>query len=51
MGYLIDHAFFVNGQFTMTEIAGNLTEYHQAAQGFFKLWITDMLHQTMKPQI
>ncbi len=49
MGYLIDHDFFVNGQFAMTEIAGKLTEYHQAAQRFFKLWITDMLHQAMKP--
>lgn len=51
MGYLIDHDFFVIGQFAMTEIAGKLTEYHQAAQRFFKLWITDMLHQAMKPQI
>ena len=51
MGYLIDHDFFVNGQFAMTEIAGKLTEYHQAAQRFFKLWITDLLHQAMKPQI
>lgn len=49
MGYLIDHDFFVNGQFAMTEIAGKLTEYHQAAQRFFKLWITDLLHQAMKP--
>lgn len=51
MAYLIDHDFFVNGKFAMTEIAGKLTEYHQAAQRFFKLWITDMLHQAMKPQI
>ncbi|GJL70211.1 MAG: hypothetical protein NPIRA06_28460 [Nitrospirales bacterium] len=51
MGYLIDHDFFVNGQFAMTEIAGKLREYHQAGQRFFKLWITDMLHQAMKPQI
>ncbi|HSF11048.1 MAG TPA: TIGR04255 family protein [Nitrospirales bacterium] len=49
MGYLIDHDFFVNGQFSMTEISRKLTEYHQAAQRFFKLWITDMLHQAMKP--
>lgn len=49
MGYLIDHDFFVNGQFAMGEIAGKLTDYHQAAQRFFKLWITDMLHQAMKP--
>ncbi|MGP0591875.1 TIGR04255 family protein [Nitrospira sp. T9] len=49
MGYLIDHDLFVNGQFAMTEIAGKLTEYHQVAQRFFKLWITDMLHQAMNP--
>ncbi|WP_447965082.1 TIGR04255 family protein [Nitrospira sp. Ecomares 2.1] len=49
MAYLIDHDFFVNGQFAMTEIAGKLTEYHQATQRFFKLWITDVLHQAMKP--
>ncbi|HNP60556.1 MAG TPA: TIGR04255 family protein [Nitrospirales bacterium] len=51
LGYLIDHDFFVNGQFAMTEIVGKLTECHQAAQRFFKLWITDTLHQAMKPQI
>lgn len=49
MGYLINHDFFVNGQFAMTEIAAKLEEYHQAAQRFFKLWITDLLHQAMKP--
>jgi uncharacterized protein (TIGR04255 family) len=49
MGYAIDHDFFVNGQFAMTVIAGKLTEYHQATQRFFKLWITDVLHQAMKP--
>ena len=49
MGYVIDHDFFVNGQFSMGEIAGKLADYHQAAQRFFKLWMTDMLHQAMKP--
>ncbi len=49
MGYLIDHDFFVNGQIAMTEIAGKLTDYHQAAQRFFKLWMTDLLHHAMKP--
>lgn len=49
MGYLIEHDLLVNGQFAVTEIAGKLTEYHQAAQRFFKLWITDMLHQAMNP--
>lgn len=49
MGYLIDHDFFVNGQFAMAEIEGKLLDYHQAAQRFFKLWITDTLHQAMQP--
>lgn len=35
----------------MTEIEGKLTEYHQAAQRLFKLWIIDILHQAMKPQV
>lgn len=49
-GYLIDHDFFVNGQFSMKEVGGKLTEYHQAAQRFFKLWVTDTLHHAMKPK-
>ena len=50
MGYLIDHDFFVNRQVLMAEIPKKLAEYHQAAQRFFKLWITDMLHQAMQPK-
>ncbi len=49
MGYLIDHDFFINGQLTLDTVAPKLTEYHQAAQRFFKLWVTDTLHQAMKP--
>jgi uncharacterized protein (TIGR04255 family) len=49
-GYLIDHDFFVNGQFSMAAVEGKLTEYHQAAQRFFKLWVTETLHQAMKPK-
>lgn len=51
MGYLIDHDFFLNERFAMTGITRNLTEYHQAAQRSFKLWITDVLHQGMRPSI
>ncbi len=49
MGYLIDHDFFVEKQLSLAEVASKLNEYHQAAQRFFKLWITDTLHQAMKP--
>ncbi len=51
MGYLIDHDFFVDGQFPMKEVPETLKCYHQAAQRFFKLWVTDTLHQAMKPKI
>ena len=50
MGYLIDHDFFVDGQFSMSEIPGKLKNYHQSAQQYFKRWITESLHQAMKPQ-
>ncbi len=50
MGYLIDHDFFVDGQFSMKEVPEKLKSYHQAAQRFFKLWVTDTLHQAMKPE-
>jgi uncharacterized protein (TIGR04255 family) len=50
MGYLIDHDFFVDGQFSMEQIPDTLNGYHQSAQRFFKIWITDTLHQAMKPQ-
>ncbi len=50
MGYLIDHDFFVDGQHALTDVNGKLNEYHQSAQRFFKLWVTDTLHQAMKPQ-
>jgi len=50
MGYLIDHDFFVDGQFSMSEVPETLKGYHQSAQRFFKLWITDTLHQAMKPK-
>lgn len=49
MGYLIDHDFFVNGQLPLDTLAPKLTMYHQAAQRFFKLWVTDTLHQAMQP--
>ncbi len=48
MGYLIDHDFFVDGQFSMKEVPERLKTYHKSAQRFFKLWITDTLHQAMK---
>jgi uncharacterized protein (TIGR04255 family) len=51
MGYLIDHDFFVDGQFPMSEVPKTLNDYHQSAQRFFKLWITDTLHQAMKPKV
>lgn len=51
MGYLIDHDFFVDGQFSMKQIPDMLNGYHQAAQRFFKLWITKTLHQAMNPKI
>jgi len=50
MGYLIDHDFFVDGQFSMKDVPDTLNGYHQAAQRFFKLWVTDTLHRAMKPQ-
>ena len=50
MGYLIDHDFFVDGQFSMKDVPDTLNGYHQSAQRFFKLWVTDTLHQAMKPQ-
>jgi len=50
MGYLIDHDFFVDGQFSMSEVPDTLKSYHQSAQRFFKLWITDTLHQAMNPK-
>ncbi len=50
MGYLIDHDFFVDGQFILSDVSPKLQDYHQSAQRFFKLWITDTLHQAMKPQ-
>ena len=37
MGYLIDHDFFVEGQFSMSEVPETLKGYHQSAQRFFKL--------------
>lgn len=49
MGYLIDHDFFINGQLPITEVPKKLSTYHQAAQRFFKLWVTDTLHKAMKP--
>ena len=49
MGYLIDHDFFVDEQLKMADLPNKLTSYHQAAQRFFKLWITETLHQAMKP--
>ena len=49
MGYLIDHDFFVDGKFPMAQIHETLKGYHQSAQRFFKLWITDTLHQAMEP--
>ena len=48
MGYLIDHDFFVDGQFEMKDVPETLKIYHKSAQRFFKLWITDTLHQAMK---
>ncbi len=50
MGYLIDHDFFVDGQFALSDVSPKLQDYHQSAQRFFKLWVTDTLHQAMKPQ-
>jgi uncharacterized protein (TIGR04255 family) len=50
MGYLIDHDFFVDGQFAMSDVPKTLNDYHQSAQRFFKLWVTDTLHQAMKPK-
>ncbi len=50
MGYLIDHDFFVDGQFALSEVHQTLKGYHQSAQRFFKLWITDTLHQAMAPK-
>ena len=50
MGYLIDHDFFVEGQFSMGDVPGILNGYHQSAQRFFKLWVTQTLHQAMKPK-
>jgi len=50
MGYLIDHDFFVDGQFSIKKVPNMLNGYHQSAQRFFKLWVTDTLHQAMKPK-
>ena len=50
MGYLIDHDFFVEGQFAIKDVPQTLKGYHQSAQRFFQLWITDTLHQAMQPQ-
>lgn len=47
MGYLIDHDFFVDGQLPISDVPGKLNAYHQSAQRFFKLWVTDSLHQAM----
>ena len=49
MGYLIDHDFFVDGEFALKNVPATLNDYHQSAQRFFKLWVTDTLHQAMKP--
>jgi len=45
MGYLIDHDFFVDGQLSMSDVSETLNGFHQSAQHFFKLWVTDTLHQ------
>lgn len=50
MGYLIDHDFFVDGQHSLADVNGKLNDYHQAGQRFFKLWVTETLHQAMKPK-
>ncbi len=50
MGYLIDHDFFVDGQFALSDVPQTLNSYHQSAQRFFKLWITETLHQAMAPK-
>ncbi len=50
MGYLIDHDFFIDGQFALADVTAKLDLYHQSAQRFFQLWITDTLHQAMQPQ-
>jgi uncharacterized protein (TIGR04255 family) len=49
MGYLIDHDFFVDGQCSLRDVPATLNSYHQSAQQFFKLWVTDTLHQAMQP--
>jgi len=50
MGYLIDHDFFMDGQHSLVDVKTKLNDYHQSAQRFFKLWVTDTLHQAMKPK-
>ncbi len=51
MGYLIDHDFFIDGQLSISDVPQTLKSYHRSAQKFFKLWITETLHQAMVPKI